>query len=386
VSAPRIIISGDILRPQDEAFRPAQTGNILWLHRLLRRPIAAASGLEVLPLAWAPPAGSAALGFDTPGFYAEAGATADIEGWISLFDAPEIARDAARLFARGVEGAAVVIGFELAEIQKRLLTRLGIPWVDLNIHPVRFGPDLLFAVQTNHGGVAEALAAHHAEDHVFEAWADLLAATAVKVPLHPPVTEPVLVVGQTRVDRALIERGRLLDLSCFLEAFHQAIGREGRVLFKPHPYNADGFGLHDLCLPLRRIREVTDNAYLLMAQDAIRKVVGVSSSLIEEARHFGKEGVFLGTPPFRLARRRDEVAPGMHASVVEAWLSADFWRDLLAPVMPVSAPDARRPALGPNALRNALRQFWGWDEIAFQLPFDLTRQRASLRAERQLGP
>jgi hypothetical protein len=76
----------------------------------------------------------------------------------------------------------------------------------------------------------------------------------------------------------------------------------------------------------------------------------------------------------------------MHASVVEAWLSADFWRDLLAPVMPVSAPDARRPALGPNALRNALRQFWGWDEIAFQLPFDLTRQRASLRAERQLGP
>lgn len=382
----RIVLTGDILRPQEEAFRPAQTGNILWLHRLLRRPIAAAAGMEVQALAWAPPDGAGALAFDTPGFYAEAGASADIEGWIALFDAREIARDAARLFAHAVEGAAAVIGFELAEVQKRLLTRLGMPWVDLNIHPLRFGPDLLFAVQTNHGAIAEALAPHHAEDHVFEPWADLLAATAVKVPPHPPVTESVLVVGQTRVDRALIAEGRLLDLASFLEGFHRAIGREGRVLFKPHPYNADGFGLHDIGLPLGRIREATDNAYLLMAQDSITRVIGVSSSLVEEARFFGKQGVFLGTPPFRLARRRDELAPGMHASVVDAWLSADFWRDLLAPVLPVTPPDGRRPALGPNALRQSLRQFWGWDEIAFQLPFDLAQQRAAARAERLLGP
>ncbi|HEV7266664.1 MAG TPA: hypothetical protein VGN83_17335 [Falsiroseomonas sp.] len=378
----RIILTGDFLRPQDEAFRPAQTGNILWLHRLLRRPIAAASGMEVQALAWAPPAASGAVAFDTPGFFAEAGAAADIEGWIGLFDAPELPRDAARLLARAFEGVAAVIGFELPELMKRLLTWLGTPWVDLNIHPVRFGPDLLFAVQTNHAAIAEALAPHHTEEHVFEPWADLLAAMAVKVPLHPPVTDSVLVVGQTRVDRALIAQGRLLDLASFFDAFHEAVGREARVLFKPHPYNADGFGLHDLCLPLRRIREATDNAYLLMAQDSVRKVVGVSSSLVEEARFFGKEGVFLGTPPFRLARKRHEVAPGMHASVVDAWLSADFWRDLLAPILPVSAHDGRRPALGPNALRAALRQFWGWDEIAFQLPFDLTQQRAEARAAR----
>jgi hypothetical protein len=380
VSAPRIILTGDLLRPQDEAFRPAQTGNIIWLHRLLRRPIAAASGLDVQALAWAPPPG--AIAFDTPGFYAEAGATADIEGWVGLFDAPELSRDAARLLARAFDGAAAVIGFELPELQKRLLTRLGIPWVDLNIHPIRFGPDLLFAVQTNHEAIAETLAPHHAEDHVFEPWADLLAATAVKVPLHPPVTESVLVVGQTRVDRALIAEGRLLNLADFLEGFHKAVGREGRVLFKPHPYNPEGFGLHEIALPLHRMREVGDNAYLLMAQDSVRKVVGVSSSLVEEARFFGRDGVFLGTPPFRIARGRDALAPGLHASVVDAWFSADFWRDLLAPVLPVTLHDGRRPTLGPNALRAALRQFWGWDELAFQLPFDLAQQRANERAAR----
>jgi hypothetical protein len=100
---------------------------------------------------------------------------------------------------------------------------------------------------------------------------------------------------------------------------------------------------------------------------------------VAEARFFGKEGVFLGASPFRIAPCRADVAPLMHASVMTAWLWADFWRDLLAPLMPVGAHDGRRPDLGPNALRTALRQFWGWDEIAFQLPFDLARARAERR-------
>lgn len=372
----RIVLTGDLLRPADELFRPAQTGNILWLHRLLRRPIAAASGLEVEALAWGAPPGAGAIAFDTPAFYAEAGAAPDIEGWVALFDADALPAAAAARFAAAVEGAVAVIGFELAEVQKRLLSQLGIPWIDLNIHPIRFGPDVFFAVQTNHPEVAAALGPHHAEDHVFEPWADLLAAAAVKAPLSHPVEEGVLVVGQTRIDRALIAQGRLVDLSDFAEDFHRAVGPEGRVLFKPHPYNNDGFGLHGIGLPLRRILQVEDNAYLLMAQDSIRRVVGVSSSLVAEARFFGKEGVFLGASPFRIAPGRDAVAPLLHASVPEAWLWADFWRDLLAPLTGVSGHDGRRPTLGPNALRNALRQFWGWDEIAFQLPFDLIRQRA----------
>jgi hypothetical protein len=375
----RLILTGDLLRPQEEAFRPAQTGNILWLHRLLRRPLAAASGMEVQALAWDPPPGSGAASFDTPGFYAEAGASADIAGWVGLFDAPDLPRGALAMLAAPFEDAAAVIGFELAEVQKRLLSMLGIPWVDLNIHPLRFGPDIFFAVQTNHDGVLAALAAHHAEETAFEPWADLIAAMAVKVPIHPPVTEPILLVGQTRVDRALIADGRLLDLGDVAGPLLRAVGREARVLFKPHPYNQAGFGLHEAGLPLHRLRETRENAYLLMAQDGIRRVVGVSSSLVEEARFFGKEGVFLGTPPFRIAPGRDALARGMHASVVEAWLSADFWRDLLAPVMAVTAQDGRRPSLGPNALRNALRQFWGFEEIAFQLPFDLARQRADQR-------
>jgi hypothetical protein len=372
----RILITGDLLRPQDEAFRPAQRDNIRWFHRLVRRPIAAATGLAVEMLAW----DGTAAGFDTPGFYAAAGATPDVEGWVTLFDAPDLALEAASMLAGAYARADVVIGFELAEIQKRLLTQLGIPWIDVNIHPYRFGPDLLFAITTSEPEVMAQLRPHHADDRVFEPWADWMAATVSRMPPHRPIAEPCLVVGQTRVDRALIQGGRLQDLSQFGAALHQALGGQGRVLFKAHPYNPDGFGIHQVGLTLSRIREVTDNTYILLGQDAVQRVIGISSSVVAEARFFGKEGIFLGTPPLRVAPDRDSLRMGLHASVVDAWASADFWRDLLAPLLPVTAADGHRVALPPNALRLSLRQFWGWDEIFLQLPWDVAAARAAARA------
>lgn len=227
----RILISGDLLRPQEEAFRPAQRDNIRWFHRLVRRPLAAATGLPVETVLW----DHLGPGFDTPGFYAAAGATPDVEGWVSLFDAPALTAEAIGMMAAAYADAAVVVGFELAEIQKRLLTHLGIPWIDVNIHPYRFGPDLLFAIATAEPEVMAQLRRHHADDLVFEPWADLMAATVSRMPPHRPITEPCLVVGQTRVDRALIRDGRLLDLSHFGPALREAVGEEGRVLFKAHP-------------------------------------------------------------------------------------------------------------------------------------------------------
>lgn len=374
--AARILVVGDILRPQDEAFRASQNGNTQWLHRLLRRPLAAASGLEIAPLLWG------AGGFDTQHFYAVAGVAPDIDGWVSLYDAPDLPREAAAMLAAAFADSLCVIGFELPPLLKRLLGRLGVVWIDLNIHPYRFGPDVLFAVQTQDPAVLEALAAHHAPDSHFEPFADLVAATAVKLPPALPVQESMLIIGQTRIDRALIRDGALLDLAQFADPLHSAIGGAGRVLFKPHPYNPGGFGLHDIGLPLARIREVTENIYVLLAQDSVRRVVGISSSVLAEAPFFGKEALSLGTPPMRIAKDAAALSPGLHASIPSAWLWADFWRDLLAPLLAVTAPDGNRPILPADALRGSLRQFWGHDELTHQLPWDLATARDAERRAR----
>ncbi len=354
----RIVVWGDVLRPTDTGFRPSQNGNIVWFHRLVRRPIGAATGLPVEAVTWAEG------GTDTPGVYEAAGAEPGVAGWISLFDAPSLPVDAAMVLLEGVADAALVVGFELAEVQKRLLGWAGIPYLDFNIHPYRFGPDVFFAVETNHAGVLERLRGRHAEDWVFEPWADLLLAQAVKTPPPVPVEEVCLVLGQTRVDRSLIAEGRLLDLSSFAPALREAVGEEGQVLFRAHPYNPDGFGLHETGIAFPRIRPTNVNVYVLLAQDSLRRVVAVSSSGVAEAAFFGKEGVFLHRSPFRIPATRDGIGPRSHASLVEGFMEADLWRDLLAPVVPVSAADGRRVALQPHALRTSLRQFWGFNEVS----------------------
>ena len=377
----RILVAGDVLRPQDDAFRSSQNGNTLWLTRLIARPLAAATGMKVTPLLWSPgerlPA--EARGFDTQAFYAAAGQDPAIEGWVRLFDAPELPREAAALLAAPFADAAFVVGFELPPLIKRLLTALGRPWVDLNIHPYRFGPDLLFAAEAGDAEVLAALAPHHTPDSWFAPHADILAATAVKLPPALPVTESLLLVGQTRIDRSLISDGRLVDLRDFATPLRAALGT-APAIFKPHPYNADGFGLHDLGLPFARFRELAENIYILLAQDSVKRVVGVSSSVLAEARFWGKEAVWLGTPPMRIAPFRASLALGWHASVRDAWINADFWRDLLAPFWPVSARDGDRVALPPDTLRRSLRQYWGFDELTHQLPWDLAATRAAARA------
>ncbi len=365
--ARRIVVWGDVLRPVDMEFRPSQSGNIHWFHRLVRRPIAAATGLPVEPVTWGE-------GSDTPAIYAAAGASPDIGGWISLFDPPDLPLEAAELLLDGVADAALVIGFELAEVQKRLLTLAGIPFLDFNIHPYRFGPDVFFAVEANHSGALEALRARHAEDWVFEPWADLLLAQSVKMPPPQPVEEDTLVIGQTRVDRSLISGGRLLDLSTFAPRLRDELG-ETPFLFRAHPYNPDGFGLHDSGLPLARIHATRVNIYVLLGQDALRRVMGVSSSAVAEARFFGKEGVFLHRSPFRIPASRADFEPGCHASLVEGVMEADTWRDLLAPLLPVTPKDGRRVVLQPNALRIALRQFWGFNEVSTDFLAEIAPRR-----------
>jgi hypothetical protein len=357
-------VTGDFLRPEDAplpadqpgpAFRSHQSANIAWFHRLFRRRLAEASGLPVALRGWD-------AGIDTRLLYALADVPEDAIGWARLFSAtafPAGLLDAlAEIFAD-----ALVVSFELAEGVKRALTHLRIPFIDFSLHPIRFLPDVFFAVQTNHPGAFEALRPHHLDAACFYDWADLLAASAVKMAPPRIPDDCTVIVGQTSLDRSLIRDGRLHDLADFGEDLRALRGTGRPLLFKPHPYNPGDFGLYGAGLPFRALRTVTDNTYLLLADDRVAVVAGINSSVLAEARYFGKETVAFAPFPAAIAETAAAAAPGQYFSVYDACFDADFWRDILAPMMPVTATTGltfRRP---PNTLRLSLRNFWGFNEV-----------------------
>ncbi len=361
----RIVFSGDVLRPGDAAFRPAQTENILWFHRLVRTQAATAARLPVEAVTWG-------RGIDTERLYELWGAEKSWRGWARVFDAGFAPEGVVTAFERAF-GGAVVIGFELAESMKRILSLLGIPFLDFSVHPVRFLDDVFFAVQTNDAAVFEAMLPDHTEEGAFIGAAGLLAASALKFrPTLRPRGETLL-VGQTRIDRSLVRGGRVVDLSDFGPALRHALG-EGGVVFKPHPYANSDFGAFSARISLPRMQVTHENIYALMASEEIRRVVGVSSSVLLEARYFGQEAHLLHESPFDIPARRGEAVPGQHLSIVDAWGETDFWRRALAPLLPVTRMDGHRFRRPPNALRTSLRNFWGFNELSTDFQVSLARQ------------
>ncbi|MBB5694017.1 hypothetical protein [Muricoccus pecuniae] len=360
----RIVFTGDVLRPADAGFRPSQTENILWFHRLVRGQVAAASRLPVEVVAWG-------RGIDTPRLYEFWEVEKSWRGWARIFDAG-FAPEGVMTEMERAYGGSVVIGFELAESMKRILSLLGIPFVDFGIHPIRFLDDVFFAVQTNDAAVFEALLPDHAEDSAFLGPAGLLAASALKFRPRLQVPGETLLVGQTRIDRSLVRDGRVVDLSDFAPELRAAVG-EGGITFKPHPYANSDFGAIAAGFPLRALHVTYENIYALMASEEIRQVVGVSSSALMEARFFGQEARVLHQSPFDIPDRRADAVPGQHLSIVESWGDTDFWRRALAPLTPVTRPDGERFRRPPNALRTSLRNFWGFNELSTDFQVAIAR-------------
>ncbi|MCR0982462.1 hypothetical protein [Roseomonas populi] len=363
----RIVFTGDVLRPGEAAFRPGQTENILWFHRLVRAQAAAAARCEVSAVTWG-------KGIDTPALYGLWGAEKSWRGWAQIFDAGFAPEGVLAAMERAF-GDSVVIGFELAESMKRIFSLLGIPFIDFSVHPLRFLDDVFFAVQTNDAAVFEAMLPDHTEDGAFYGAAGLLAASALKARPELRLRGETLLVGQTRVDRSLVRGGRLVDLSDFAPALHAAVG-EGRATFKPHPYANTDFGALAAGLSFRALHLTQENIYALMAAEGLRRVVGVSSSALLEARYFGLEAVILHESPFDIPDSRREAAPGQHLSVVDAWGETDFWRRILAPLMPVTRLDGQGFRRPPNALRTSLRNFWGFNELTTDFQVQLARGAA----------
>jgi len=359
------VVTGDFLRPVEvegkahaslPEFRPSQTENILWFYRLFRRKLAEATGLPVEMLAWN-------QGVDTGLIYRMLDVEMSTSGWVKAFAATEFPVDLLYFF-EDLFDKALVVAFEMPESIKRLLTYLRVPFIDVNVHPIRFLPDVFFAVQTNSAGIFDLLKPYHTPSDTFYDWADLLSATAVQLPQPKIPAGGTLVIGQTNVDRSLIVDGSLRNLASYAAPLREAVGKSGPVLFKPHPYNKTSFGIFESGLPFDAIEWTRANIYSLMAHTELQKIVGISSSVLTEARYFGKEATVLAASPFSIPDTAREARPHCHFSIYDECFDVDFWRTILSAHIGTTALTGHKFRRPPNTLRTSLRNFWGFNEVS----------------------
>ena len=232
------------------------------------------------------------------------------------------------LARRLLDGFDLVIGYELTPLTRNLLTRLGVRYLDIWVSPIRFYRDVFFEMCSNDDNIRLVLSCNSIPDvKLFSAASTL--ANYTRDFLQPPNIKggSLLIAAQLSQDKSVAHNGRFLSLNDFQrEIFKLADEHEHTYLLK-HP-KADELTFSETMRSfssLPRFSVLRDSSiYALLSSPNLKTVAGISSSVMAEARYFGKESVYLFKP----------VIPEGYFHIYESAYSLSFWCALLGCPLP----------------------------------------------------
>ncbi|HEX5327747.1 MAG TPA: hypothetical protein VFW75_13850 [Acetobacteraceae bacterium] len=352
-----LTVVGDVLRPDGQG-RPGGADRLVrWLFNVLRRQLAAAAGLPVglLTTRGCPPLAEAIVARRAPEL-------AD-RHWAACYQTLAWDDALADAVLRPLEDQ-FCIGYELPPYLMRALETCGVPYIDVRLHPIRFLDDLLFAVRASRPATQAALLDLAVAESAVLVTAGLREAMCQFISEATVPPDTLLVIGQRPFDSSQIIDGGFFDAAQHAPRIRDICCSHPAVVLKPHPHERH----HSLLVcaagsGANVIGALSDNLYRILSLPEISAVLTVNSSVAYEAPYFGKTVHALAPTPVRIAWRGETPGPDVHASLDDRVLTVDFWRTVLAPHAPVTAPDGVRLAPKPNRLRIALDSFWNFQEI-----------------------
>jgi FMN phosphatase YigB (HAD superfamily) len=350
-----VFISADFLMTKESE----QYNNRRWFKDMLQRPVSQATGY--------PPKSFASSLTDKSKlsrkrFFQLSGI--ELKDMMHFwYDENAISIESLRYLNRFLPKGSILIGYELGEPTRKVLDRAGIRYVDIWLHPIRFYEDVLFGFSSGTRSVYEGLKKFHLSDENFWLYADRLRIQLYKGwrrderDLTPG---SALLVGQTLEDKALCRGGKMLSLFDFKQEVETLTSEYAKVYYSRHPFVKKGDeAVLDWLATFKNIEFASDPAYHLIANPAIKKVAALSSSVVHEARFFGKKTEFFYKPIFTLGKRFGHD----YLTVYQEFVSAHFWADALRSIYPVRECSRIGYADSKDKLRDMLAFYWNWSSL-----------------------
>jgi len=331
MSQQKIVVTGDLFRPGPLG-RSHQRSNIEWLSNLLGYILGAvAPTAEIQALYW----DDASDSFDADHFYQLNDMECSDISWAKLSQQADLPESAQNYLLRFFESVSLVVGYELPPVFVRFFERNNIPYLDFRLHPVRFCDDFYWGANSSHPEIRSAIERFAVSEHTFFMQAGLHKASMSRRDSSHISPNSCLLIGQTEVDSSVVHEGQLLSLLDYEARIDEILATYQTVYFKPHPLSASS----DVT---QRILEkgallTTENIYFLLSIPQIERVAGISSSVLSEARCFGKEVEYFH-PDWAFES----------PAVYDAFLSSRFWVDVLSPLCPSRMQKLRRRHLRPT--------------------------------------
>jgi len=194
-----------------------------------------------------------------------------IEEWVNMVSSDKMLDDITPTLENLFPLASVIIGFELPKVVCSFCDLKEIPYLDFSIHPVRYCPDLFWAVKTNNSSFKNIVERFEITDSVFRSYASCIQARysitsdfCISTP--PPVR---IFFAQTSIDRALCRNGRLFTTADFEENLAAWSKDAQEIWIKPHPLEPRENELTAFFSRLGRVKLLHNNPYEIFSPSLI---------------------------------------------------------------------------------------------------------------------
>lgn len=211
------------------------------------------------------------------------------EGWAAARCAPYEAGYTAGL--QSFIAADFVLGFGLPPLLINMLLDREVPFLDIEIDTIRFGPDLFVAVSTNDNDLtADFSQSVVGEEVLVPALAALLARERRNAPtgglFHG--TRVGVFAGQVPHDAAVIAGGRIVLPIQVIDRIKEIAAEVDLLLIRPHPHWNSIEHLLPILDAIPHAILTKRPSYALLADISVTDVIALSSGLLVEARLAGK--------------------------------------------------------------------------------------------------
>ena len=243
----------------------------------------------------------------------------------------------------------LIIGYEFSEITKESINSLQIRYIDIWLSPIRFLNDLNFCLHSNDENINKKLSKVRLNSNkIFEKANQIIENRQIDKPEKTSSDLGAnLIVTQSLEDKSLVKDSKYLKLTDFKKEIVKICKSFSRNYILKHPNLTDTQFLRLVeDLDITDLEIIKGNTYEIMSSKNLNHLTSISSSLLEEAKYFGKDTTYLFQP----------VIDHRYICINESIYKASFWQDILDSSVTSSYTFIHHD----NYLRNLFGSAWGY--------------------------
>lgn len=214
----------------------------------------------------------------------------------------------------------LIILFEPIQLTKDFIYDIKKDAIFFYISPIRFAKDVLFSVKSTCVNIQKKLETLSIKNSRIKDLANYWKRLIIEKKGHGDFTKgSSLIVGQVDKDLSVWNGKKMLSLKDYEEHLSIIAEKSSCIYFKDHPNNKSGH--NDWLINQPNVKKTNENIYKLLSSKNIENIYAISSSVVDEAKYFGKNSFYLYKPFFN--KEED------YSIIDSTFFSTNFWSILI---------------------------------------------------------